>query len=889
MARKSKHENNDLLIDLTENFTEEREDLLAQKNSDILSSFGENTIAPKNNGFSGDTNGKAVSPLDALKSKMKSSNESAVNSPKAENAEDLKEETATPDDAALNSEDESPKEMSLLEKLKRYTTDDEGHDVSQDESPLYKLESVAEIIKNDSSNLINKLSEKYDVTVDNLGKPTNDDYILKGFEDSEEVEQETEQKPDVESESEPTPTPAFEKMADESKKRFEKNLFDELFPQDNKSDEKEALSIPDISDIDSVSTDKPEKPDTLKTDTATIRFTPAKDKSGNTGRINISSATKPIDIRQELTNSGENEISETDTPLEMSDFNLFSPEGEVTDILTAKTEVKRLSYKKRRSFLGSVLCALCLLVLLLFLMPFLSDKTISSPKSTMTVCTVFLFISILANMDMFKDIANLFKRNAGHDCIISLCAVFSVPFCIFAIVTGENIYHFILTCALILFARSVISFMQTSTLLSNLKRILSKGSKHAVTFIKDSSTALAMAKNTIDGDVLIAAPRKANFINDFMKFSLFKKKLGGRMPIVFLTTVIFSVLSAVIASFYYKTVFAVINAAAITSMIAAMPVVCFIDVLPLFFAAKKLRRNSAMITGTFGADSIEMANAVVVGTNDIFPVGSISLKNFKVLSDNNIDRTIVNAAALTEEIGSPLAPVFNKIAGTNTSYQKPDSDTIKYEEKLGISGWVDNQLLFIGNRTLMEAHGIEVPSIEVDKKILRNGYFPVYVSTGGQACALIVIEYIVKRDIQKTLKKISKLGITMLVENCDPNVNEEMICDYFGLYDDSVKVMTNVGTYMYRNATADIDTISAPAVLGSKKISLLNIMCAASNIRVSNVILSVFYILAALFGVWYFVFTSFTGAGGMMSGLNLLVFEILATAFAIIAFLFKKP
>ncbi|MBO4433678.1 MAG: hypothetical protein J5852_09120, partial [Clostridia bacterium] len=555
----------------------------------------------------------------------------------------------------------------------------------------------------------------------------------------------------------------------------------------------------------------------------------------------------------------------------------------------AKAEIRRLSYKKRRNFLSLAICSLCVFVLLLFLLPFLADKTISSPKSTMTVCSIFLLIPILANIDMFKDIAHLFGRGANHDCIVSLCAVMSVPLCVISIVTGENVYHLILLAAIIMLVRSAVSFMQTSTMLSNLKKISYKGTKHALTFIKDSSTALAMAKNAIEGDVLVAVPRKAEFISDFMKFSLFKKKFGGKMPIVFAITLAFSALGAVIAAIYYKSAFAAVNAAAVTSMIAAMPVVCLIDVLPLFAASRKLNKKGAMIAGTFGADSIELANAATVSTSDIFPAGTVVLKNFKVLSNNNIDKTLVNAAALTEAIGSPLAPVFNKIAGTNTSYQKPDSDTIKYEERLGVSGWVDNELLFIGNSALMRAHGIEVPSLQVEKKILSNNCFPVYVATGGQACALVVIEYKARPDIQKVLRKISKLGITLLVDNCDPNVNEDLICDYFGLFDDSVKIMTNVGTYMYKNATADTDIISAPAVLRSNKFSLLNIMCCAANIRISNIILSIFYILAAVFGVWYFVFTSFAQSGGLMPGSSMLTFELLATAFAFVSFLFKKP
>lgn len=891
MAKKN---NDDFIIDFDDSISEYTDDLLAQKNKEVLSSFGK-SIDGEKKAEPGKVNtvGKKISPLDALRKKMSMAGETKEEKP----ADDVAAQVQTDEPLAAaetvaapeKEEAEQPQEMSLLEKLKRYTIDESGHDVSQDESPLYTLESVAEIIKSDSNKLIDKLSEKYDVTIDTLGKPGPDDFLLKGIDEEPEKEAETEEpakeeKPDSES---PSPTPAFEQMANESKQRFEKSLFDELFPAEIKPTETKPESTPDISDIDSVSVSDGAKSPVI--DAPTVRFTPIMDKTGNTGRINISSTTKPIDIRQELTNTKEIEPESVDSPLEMSAFDVFVPETEVTDTASAKALLKKLLYKKRRNFVSLVLCSLCIFVLLLFFLPPLADATISSPKATMVVCSIFLFIPILANIDMFKDIMNLFKGRAGHDCVISICAALSVLMCISAISAGRSIYHLILTSALIVFTRCIVEFMQTNTLILNLKKISAAGKKHAVTFIKDDSTALAMAKDAIDGDVLIAVPREADFLSDFMKYSLFKKKFSGKMPIIFSATGILCILSAIIGALYTKNAFSAIGAAAVSSMIAAMPLICFVDALPLFFAAKRLSKKGAMISGIFGADALETANAAVVKTSDIFPSGSIVLKSFKVLSNNNVDKTIVNAAALTEEIGSPLAPIFNKIAGTNASYEKPDSDTIKYEEKLGISGWVDDELLFIGNRTLMEAHGIEVPSIEVDKKILRNGYFPVYVATGGNACALVVVEYTVRRDVQRVLRKISRLGITMLLDNCDPNVTEEMVCDYFGIYDDSVKVMTNVGTYMYNNATAKTDVLPAPAAIRSNKFSLLNIMCCASNIKVSNLILSVFYVLAAVFGIWYFVFTSFTQSGEIIPGSGILLFEVLATVFSFVSFLFKKP
>ena len=872
MRRKSKDKKEELILDFESFPIDESEDLLAEKNKAVLANFGDN-ISENNNPFypsKTETEHSAASPLDSLKSRM------GVEETKGIKETKKHEPTA----------EKSVPEKTLLEKLKRYTTDETGHNVTEDEAPLYTLKSVAEIIKSDSSKLLDRLSEKYDVTIDTLGKSTNDDYLPKESEEQKEDKAEDSQKTEKADASGPTPTPAFEKMSVQSKQRFEKNLFDDLFPKETEEPPKDE-SVPDISDIDNshIASHKDEP----LSNTATIRFTPIKDEKGNTGRINISSSTKVIDINQELTNTSEAEEADNDNIFETNDFDLFIPRDEATDFATAKSISRKLAYKKRRNFISVAVCSLCTLVMLLFLTPILSDKVISATKSVIILCTSLFGFEILANADMFADLLNVFRRKASHDCVISLCAIFGIVLCVSAIVTGENVYHLILLMGILMFTRSVITFMQTSALASNLNKIRSSVPKNAVAFIKDGSTALAMAKNAIDGDVLIAAPRKAEFINDFMKFSLYKKKLSGKMPIVFIAALVLSLLGAVMAYFYYKTAFAAIYTVSVTTIILSMPALMFIDALPLFCAAKTLNKKGAMIAGTFGADNIELANAAVIETNDIFPNGTVILKSFKVLSDNNIDSIIVNAAALTEEIGSPLAPIFGKIAGTSTSYKKPDSDTIKYEERLGISGWVNDELLFIGNRTLMQAHGIEVPSIEVDKRILRKGCFPVYVGAGGKACALVVIQYEVRSDIRKLLRKISQLGITMLVKNCDPNVNEEMICDYFGLYDDSVKVMTNVGVHMYENAVTPVSMISAPASFKGSRLNLLRIMNSASRIRISNNILSIFYVLTAVFGIWYFAFTSFAQSSVLLSGATLLLFELLATALGITAFLFKKP
>ena len=205
------------------------------------------------------------------------------------------------------------------------------------------------------------------------------------------------------------------------------------------------------------------------------------------------------------------------------------------------------------------------------------------------------------------------------------------------------------------------------------------------------------------------------------------------MPVITAVSLILSIVVGFACAAYFDGVLYGFYSAAAIQCFAALPVIFMIDNLPLYSSAKRLSRMGAMIAGKTGAERIENANAAVFSADELFPSGTVQMHQLQILSDNSIDDTIIRAASLAEAMRSPLATIIKKIAGTGGNNVLPDSDTVKYEDRMGISGWVDNRLLFIGNRTLMEAHGIEVPSIELDRKILRQGLFPVYVATQDKA------------------------------------------------------------------------------------------------------------------------------------------------------------
>ena len=826
--------------------------------------------------------------LDALKKRMNANMGTSSESKKADLSQENAEPTNKSSNISTNQKAENSQtsldnhdkviEKTLVEKVKRYTIDEYGHDASQTNEPLYQLESVAEILLNNSQNAIEKLSKKYDIFIEDFGKEP-------ATKTSQPATPDTNITSADKTDSNISPTPTFEQMVNDSATRENQQIYEYLFPTKKQTEPKD-ISVPNISDIDTHEVGINSET-SANANTATIRFTPIKDTKGNTNHIAISNITKHIDLGEEVF---EDVYSKnTAQPLEESEFDKFTPKNEVTDHTAGKQIMRRYAIKKRSAFLSLVLSIISVIALSAFLIPPVFDFIIGNPKSAMITCGIFLLISVFANLSMFTDFKNLIKKRCGFDVLASLCTVCTLSLCVTAISTQQNAYYIILLCSVILLVRAYCRFRDISAFIGNLKQFLTKEQKKAVTLINDPATTFAMAKNAIDGDVLVASHKKTDFISDYIKHSDFALKLSGKTSLVFYFTLIFGLMSSIMAYFYYQDIYQAFYSITAISCIIAMPSLFFVNTLPLSSASKKLNSKGAMICGIHGAERIELSNAATISTNDIFPKGTIKMYSMKVLSDNNIDDTILRAASLTAAVNSPLEAIFNQIAGTNSSYSMPDSDTVKYEKNLGISGWVNNELLFIGNRSLMQAHNIAIPSLEVDKKILRQGYFPVYVATSDTACALIVIQYNVKPEIMKELRKVTELGLTLLIENCDPNITEQMICDYFGLYEDSVKIMSNAGVHMLKNATPYSESCSAPASYKGSDLNLIKIVNCASMIKKSNKLLTIMYGVSAILGVMYFIYAAFSGLTTIPSPLTVLGYELSITLLSIIGFLIRKP
>ena len=642
---------------------------------------------------------------------------------------------------------------------------------------------------------------------------------------------------------------------------------------------KEAQSVPDISDIDNFAKNSP---------TQVVSFT----------------GTMPVVIPDEMINSTKEvavpkEIAEATRPAALSmneetveeEYRAYKPDFEYNNTNDKKKIKSILLNQRRKRFINFLGTFFSFLFIGFFALPVFSDMKLSFNVPLAVFSSIAFLTALILNADLLISFKTLFTKRTSAEAGIALSVILCLILVILSFikkVNGNVYYSATLLTTLSLVFRSYFAFSKSQYVYKNFTKISGEAKKYGITLIDDAPTTFAMAKNAIDGDVLIAAPRPVKNVTDFIKNSYFDVDFDGRAKLIFYIGLIFSLLVGVALGFYKADFMR--GATAVCAFAALFaPLTCLAcSVLPLSNAASHLSRYGAALTSIRSAKKIEQANACVIDSQSLFPKGTIKLSNMKVINENNLEETIACACAITETVNSPLAPIFRNIMETNKAVKTPVADSIKYEDRLGIAGWVGNKRIYIGNRALMLAHEIKVPDAENDKKLMRDGYFPVYVALDTKICALLVLKYIPNHDIAKELDRISAMGLTILVNNCDQNISEEMICDYFDLYSDSVKIMSSSGVHMYRNAANFQENMNAGAVVKSGAAGMAATVYCANRVKKSNTLLQICHMLSIVLGIVIFCYIIF-GTAGYVNLVYVCLYQILCFVLSFIAFLFTKP
>lgn len=380
--------------------------------------------------------------------------------------------------------------------------------------------------------------------------------------------------------------------------------------------------------------------------------------------------------------------------------------------------------------------------------------------------TVLIFASIVSSVAVFFDLSGMGE--------------------IFPIYTVAVLMCVIINCLGRIF--------ETSRAINALKVATTKRQNNLFTVqsIEDAETAGNIARIFAGTNPDLKYSCKTAFPSGFV-FNSFAQNPADRFAKVFFPIIAgLSLIIAVISGIVSKNIpFAF--AALMACLLVSYPVSVLLSLnASLYSLNKKLEKKNACITGYNSSRNIDKTNAIVVNSTDLFDVGKCNFHGMKDYGTVRVDDIILYAAAMLTNSRGPLAHVFDKAILGDKAEILPEVEDLCYEERLGLSGWIRGEKVFVGNRNLLINHNMEAPPKGAEVACLKEGKKVLYIAIDGKVAAMLVVEYAKNEKMKRHLAKLDKNGITIVVTTNDCNIDEDFLSLEFNMPRESFKV---VGDY----------------------------------------------------------------------------------------------
>ena len=557
-----------------------------------------------------------------------------------------------------------------------------------------------------------------------------------------------------------------------------------------------------------------------------------------------------------------------------------SPKKYGTDEYRTPDDKFKVSYylkkNKNTTFAGMVASYVCfglLTALSIFAMSFPETE-----KGVLIAALIVLIITIVANANVLLDGLRSFKgmkfgRNTGSVISVFAALVQNVVFLLSSAEPFENGLS-LLTAAAILplaFNRTA-EYFEYKRIAENFEYI-SNNELYSIGKIEKKQTAFEIGRGLLLDDPSVLASQKTSFPRRFIELSQkfypsddVNKRL---VPISFGASVLVGAITLLITKDTLSAITAFTGAVCVS-----VPYFSYlVDALIISKTSKKLLEKGGMLAGWDAFNECNSANAIAFDSADIFDENGGNVFGIHPFYDIQIDEAILYTASLLIKSGGPLGNLFKRIIVGETSLLPP-VDSLTYEDKLGLSAWIFNRRILVGNGDLLRNHNVVIPDMALIERHLCEGRYPLYLSVDGKAAAVFIVSYDVNNANARLLKSIEQNSISLLVRADDANITDEMVSTKLSLPQSGVKVLSAVSGDIYKNYCEGV-TSAADALLmhDGKPHSFLSAINAALSLGSVKHILNIFQTCAMGIGLAIVSALAFVSGLSSLNCLQLIVVQ----------------
>ena len=552
-----------------------------------------------------------------------------------------------------------------------------------------------------------------------------------------------------------------------------------------------------------------------------------------------------------------------------------------------KFKVKYYLKKKKSTALAGMIASFVSTVLLLALSLFAKGE--ADGGSGIIVLSLLLtaipvVININAITDGIKAIKG-FKLNRNTGCIVAIVAsVIQSVVLLTSEAPFENGVSLFASSAIFVLALNIAGeYIELKRITENFDYISSKENIFSIGYIEKEETAFEIGRGLLLDSPEVLSSQKTLFPRRFIELSRkyypsddISRKL---IPIGAVASLIVGVLTLLITKDIRNAITAFCGAVCVSVPYFS----CIADSVSISKVSRKLLSKNAMLSGWHAYKMCENANAVAVDSCNVFDEEGGNVYGIHPFYDIQIDEAIIYTATLAIASGGPLGNLFKRVIVGETSLLPP-VDTLAYEDKLGLSAWIFNRRILVGNEDLLRNHNVEIPDTALITKHLKEGRYPLYLAIDGKAAAVFIISYDADPKNAGLLRKIEGNSITLLIRSDDANITDEMVSQKISVHQSGVKVLSAVSGDVYKSYVKETTTAAdATLIHDGKAHSFLCAIKGALSLGGFKQILSTFQICAMGIGVAVVAVLSFVSGLQSLSAVSLIVLQCFFTAITLFA------
>lgn len=562
-----------------------------------------------------------------------------------------------------------------------------------------------------------------------------------------------------------------------------------------------------------------------------------------------------------------------------------------TDYKDTKAVQLELRYRSRAAMLTMLFTGVLELVMLLLTLMTLSIG--QSPITEMGYLTVQLFGLVLMLVLNFpavsRGLSGLFALHANGDTGAALAVCVALCNTILHFINfSQSLPLWAPVAGLLMLLNAVGRFVREECIRHNFEFVSYPGEKYTACLIEDEKALHEIGRRAvIEGEAEVAYFRRADFLGSYLSNANEDDRADGWMrwmlPISFGCSLLVSLLMLFSGSLHGFWDWM----RAFTGMLCvALPTVSLSVQLAMSQCSRYMLSKGGFMVGWKAVKQFGNPDALAVDLADLYPDESMLLHGIKTFGGTHIDDAILDAASLAVRSEGPLSLIFRRIIENKESLLRT-VDNLVYEQGMGLSGWVNDRRVLVGNRRLLQHHGVDVPSSDYEARYAKDGRRLLYLAVAGELSAMFVVSYLPDAEIKKALQDLCRAKVTLLVRSCDPNITAEDLCRDFELDDYYVDMLPSAAGRLYTQLTEG-EAQEAPAVLASNGHILGSAlaMSVCRSLQVKALIALLVQSLLAALGVVLCVF--WIGKGLQVYFLSVLAYTVLSAVLAWLLPVFRR-